>query len=39
MSKIITLRKGLDINLVGKPQESFAEAPLASEYALSPFDF
>ena len=27
MSKIITLRKGLDINLVGKPQESLAEAP------------
>lgn len=39
MSKIITLRKGLDINLVGKPQESLAEAPLASEYALSPLDF
>ena len=39
MSKIITLRKGLDINLVGKPQESLADAPLASEYALSPLDF
>ena len=39
MSKIITLRKGLDINLVGKPQESLAEAPMASEYALSPLDF
>ncbi len=39
MSKIITLRKGLDINLVGKPQESLADAPHASEYALSPLDF
>lgn len=39
MSKIITLRKGLDINLVGKPQESLADAPQASEYALSPLDF
>ena len=39
MSKIITLRKGLDINLVGKPQETLAEAPMASEYALSPLDF
>ena len=39
MSKIITLRKGLDINLRGKAQESLADAPLASEYALSPLDF
>ena len=39
MSKIITLRKGLDINLVGKPQETLAAAPMASEYALSPLDF
>ena len=39
MSKIITLRKGLDINLVGKPQETLATAPMASEYALSPLDF
>ena len=39
MSKIITLRKGLDINLAGKPQETLAEAPMASEYALSPLDF
>ena len=39
MSKIITLRKGLDINLVGKPQETLAQAPMASEYALSPLDF
>ena len=39
MSKIITLRKGLDSNLAGKPRESLAEAPLAAEYALSPLDF
>lgn len=39
MSKIITLRKGLDINLQGMAQESLADAPQASEYALSPLDF
>ena len=39
MSKIITLRKGLDINLQGKPRESLIDAPLAPEYALSPLDF
>ena len=39
MSKIITLRKGLDINLAGKPQETLTEAPLSPEYALSPLDF
>ena len=31
MSKFITLRTGLDINLVGKPPESLADAPQASE--------
>ena len=31
MSKIITLRKGLDINLRGKAQESLSDTPLASE--------
>ncbi|MDE5963583.1 MAG: NADH:ubiquinone reductase (Na(+)-transporting) subunit A, partial [Alistipes sp.] len=39
MSKIITLRKGLDINLEGKPRETTVEAPIAAEYALSPLDF
>ena len=39
MSKIITLRKGLDINLLGKAQESLSDAPTAAEYALSPLDF
>mgnify|MGYP000090864680 FL=1 len=39
MSKIITLRKGLDINLQGKASESLAEVPLAKQYAVSPLDF
>lgn len=39
MSKIITLRKGLDINLEGKPRETTVDAPAAAEYALSPLDF
>ena len=39
MSKIITLRKGLDINLQGQARESLRVAPQASEYALSPLDF
>ncbi|MBR5333456.1 MAG: Na(+)-translocating NADH-quinone reductase subunit A [Alistipes sp.] len=39
MSKIIKLRKGLDINLQGKAAESLVDAPLAKEYAVSPLDF
>ncbi len=39
MSKIITLRKGLDINLEGKPRATTTDAPVAAEYALSPLDF
>ncbi len=39
MSKIITLRKGLDINLQGQAQQTLSVAPTASEYALSPLDF
>lgn len=39
MSKIITLRKGLDINLVGRAQETTASVPTAAEYAVSPLDF
>ena len=39
MSKIITIRKGLDINLQGKAEEPLAEAPRSSEYAVSPLDF
>ena len=34
MSKIITLRKGLDINLRGSASEQLAEAPAAAEYAV-----
>lgn len=39
MSKIITLRKGLDINLEGKLRATTTDAPVAAEYALSPLDF
>lgn len=39
MSKIITLRKGLDINLQGKAERKLVELPMASRYAVSPFDF
>ncbi len=39
MSKIITLRKGLDINLQGKAEKSLYEAKASAEYALSPLDF
>ena len=39
MSKIITLRKGLDIRLQGEAQQTVASAPAAAEYAVSPLDF
>ena len=39
MSKIITLRKGLDIHLEGSSRTTTVDAPLAAEYALSPLDF
>jgi len=39
MSKIITLRKGLDIRLQGEALQTVADAPAASEYAVSPLDF
>ena len=39
MSKIITLRKGLDINLQGKAAQKLVQAPMAAEYAVSPLDF
>ena len=39
MSKIIKLRKGLDVNLQGKAEKMSVQAPLASEYAVSPLDF
>ncbi len=39
MSKIIKLRKGLDINLQGKAAESLVEVPTTGEYAVSPLDY
>ena len=39
MSKIITLRKGLDIHLQGKAGKTLVKLPAASRYALSPLDF
>ena len=39
MSKIIKLRKGLDVNLQGKAEKTTVQMPLASEYAVSPLDF
>ena len=39
MSKIIKLCKGLDIRLQGEAQKTIVDAPLASEYAVSPLDF
>ena len=39
MSKIIKLRKGLDINLQGQAAESLVEVPMAKEYAVSPLDY
>lgn len=39
MSKIITLRKGLDINLAGAAAQQVTELPLAAEYGISPLDF
>ncbi len=39
MSKIIKLRKGLDVNLQGKAEKMSVQLPMASEYAVSPLDF
>ena len=39
MSKIIKLRKGLDINLQGQAAESLVDVPMAKEYAVSPLDY
>jgi Na+-transporting NADH:ubiquinone oxidoreductase subunit A len=39
MSKIITLRKGLDINLEGAAAQQVSVLPMASEYGVSPLDF
>lgn len=39
MSKIITLRKGLDIRLEGVAERKLTELPLADRYAVAPPDF
>ena len=39
MSKIIKLRKGLDVNLQGAAEKTTVQLPLASQYAVSPLDF
>lgn len=39
MSKVIHLKKGLDINLKGVAEKVLANAPLAERYALKPSDF
>ena len=39
MSKIIKLKKGLDINLEGQAACETVNAPLADSYAVSPLDF
>ncbi|MFI3249027.1 MAG: Na(+)-translocating NADH-quinone reductase subunit A [Rikenellaceae bacterium] len=39
MSKNITLRKGLDINLEGEAAKELVSAAQASQYAISPLDF
>ncbi|MDO5496449.1 MAG: Na(+)-translocating NADH-quinone reductase subunit A [Alistipes sp.] len=39
MSKIIKLRKGLDIKLQGEAAQQLVEVPMAQEYAVSPLDY
>lgn len=39
MTKVIKLRKGLDVNLKGKPAEEIAQVKCPGEYALQPDDF
>ncbi len=39
MPGIIKLKRGLDINLKGKPQKKITELPLAETYALKPADY
>lgn len=39
MSKVIKLRKGLDINLVGSAERVVATAPASQLYALTPEDY
>lgn len=39
MSQIIKLKKGFDINLVGKPEKKIIEAEYSETFALKPTDF
>ena len=39
MVNVVKLRKGLDINLKGKPEEKMLEADVPQVYALRPDDF
>lgn len=39
MINVVKLRKGLDINLVGRAEEKIIDVPQAQEYALVPDDF
>lgn len=39
MSKVIKLKKGLDINLLGEAQKRLVKLPLAETYAITPSDF
>ncbi|MDL2320082.1 Na(+)-translocating NADH-quinone reductase subunit A [Alistipes sp. OttesenSCG-928-B03] len=39
MSKVIKIRKGLDIKLMGKPERSVSNALRAAAYGISPSDF
>lgn len=39
MSKIIKIKKGLDINLQGKAEAKVTALPMATSYAVSPLDF
>ena len=39
MTKVIKLRKGLDVNLKGKPTDEIGQVKCPGEYALQPDDF
>lgn len=39
MSKVVKLKRGLDINLVGTPDPKVVDLPLSSHYAVTPSDY
>ncbi len=39
MSRIIKIKRGLDINLKGKPRKQVQDLPLSKTYALKPVDY